>query len=424
MADLSRLFENKLFASFLSGGGAALQRGDPLSAGLDPITQQSIGAQSKAGLQARYMKELARLLRSGVDFKSGADGTASVTDGTKKISGTLSDVLGGSELGSSELEPIGDLSDLLKGFGLDSTILSPGSDIARPPEPVTSTQLGGLNPFASSLPSGADLAGLTAQDVSQALQDAVGVESLRSNIAGKGIDRRYKEALIRQADRAGIPKADPLDQPFMTGVPGFANMTLRRYKGLSTDDKEFVSHNVAAKALGKEPMSRLKFDARDEEDIETTAMATAIAGYVEETGKRPTPELMAQWATLFKGDPTPKTPSLMTWNQASSKLQERFGKLDPTGKWAVTEDLQRTHRKAQEFLEENRSKGNMHPLEAINNAETRARNWVANEEERYHEYIRLTLADQRLSRQQREARIEAIKSRFFATHKYLPTGGD
>ncbi len=38
MADLSKLFENKLFASLLSGGGAALQRGDPLSAGLDPIT--------------------------------------------------------------------------------------------------------------------------------------------------------------------------------------------------------------------------------------------------------------------------------------------------------------------------------------------------------------------------------------------------
>lgn len=56
------LLQNRLFLSYLSGAGAAMQLGDPISAGLDPITQQTIGAQSKHELQTNYMKMLQQML--------------------------------------------------------------------------------------------------------------------------------------------------------------------------------------------------------------------------------------------------------------------------------------------------------------------------------------------------------------------------
>lgn len=56
------LLQNRLFLQYLSGAGAAMQAGQPISAGIDPITQQTIGAQSKHELQVNYMKMLQQML--------------------------------------------------------------------------------------------------------------------------------------------------------------------------------------------------------------------------------------------------------------------------------------------------------------------------------------------------------------------------
>ena len=56
MADgMSNLLENNLFLSLLSQGGASLSGEDSLAAGINPILQGTIGAQSNAKEQNRQM---------------------------------------------------------------------------------------------------------------------------------------------------------------------------------------------------------------------------------------------------------------------------------------------------------------------------------------------------------------------------------
>lgn len=220
--DLGELFKNKLFLQYLSGAGAAMQRGDPISAGLDPITQKTIGAQSQAGESQRMMKMISALmgdklkgdgglLGPGKDFKSDAAGKVTVTDGTKKVSGTLGDVLGETALG-----------------GLDEGL----------------AETGGLSPFVSSLPSFADLAGLGPEDVSRALTGAVRVEQLRADVP-------YKRALTKQAVAAAgrRPAGAALDDPFYIPGPGGRKLSLRQWNSLTSDQKEYRAYVYQANQL-------------------------------------------------------------------------------------------------------------------------------------------------------------------------------
>ncbi len=60
------LFENRLFLQYLSGAGAAMGSGQPVSGALNDITQQNISAQSKASLNEKYMKILKDMLEGKV----------------------------------------------------------------------------------------------------------------------------------------------------------------------------------------------------------------------------------------------------------------------------------------------------------------------------------------------------------------------
>ena len=218
MADgLSNLFQNQLFLQMLSGGGQALQAGEPISAGLDPIIQQNIQAQSKVKLQDRYMKMLAAMLGKGVDFKSGADGKTTVS---AEDMGTLfSSVLGGE--GGGTLASMGSPGQgASKGF-------APGSELRQSTTPPIDTNLVNsvLNPSASPLGdiTASDLAGLTSEDVSQALAGAVSVAGLRSNIA-------YRRALTEQARANAARARRPADER-TTAMRNYAFAQSQGYKG-------------------------------------------------------------------------------------------------------------------------------------------------------------------------------------------------
>ncbi len=60
--DLSNLATNNMFLSMLSQGGASVAGPDSVAAGINPILQSTIGAQSKAKEQNRQMAMLKKLL--------------------------------------------------------------------------------------------------------------------------------------------------------------------------------------------------------------------------------------------------------------------------------------------------------------------------------------------------------------------------
>jgi len=172
---MDNLLQNKLFLQYLSGAGSALQAGQPISTGIDPVTQQTIGAQSKHELQTKYMKMLQEMLGGlPVGGKiSGDKDNLSIKIPTSSLSTPTelaqegSQLPGGSGVDWSKPESQGQLSAFLRG--------------------------GTVNPYASPPDvTAADLAGLTAADVSQALSGAMGVEGLRSDIA-------YKKSLMEES---------------------------------------------------------------------------------------------------------------------------------------------------------------------------------------------------------------------------------
>jgi len=186
----------------------------------------------------------------------------------------------------------------------------------------------------------------------------------------------YKRALTEQAlataRKVGEPKPDPLDEIFVTDAPGYGDLTLRQFKALPSGDREYITYVMATRELGEEPMSQREFEKiPDKDKVPTTAMGAAIARYVEETGKLPPEFELKRWTEMFREKP--REPQV-TWTTATRELTKRFGRLDPTGMWTITSELQSVHRLAQKALVALRDKG-IDPLRAVNVAEDAARKY-------------------------------------------------
>ena len=54
----AELFNNPLFLQYLSGAGSAISQGQPISAGLDPITQSTISAQNQHKLIQNFLGQM------------------------------------------------------------------------------------------------------------------------------------------------------------------------------------------------------------------------------------------------------------------------------------------------------------------------------------------------------------------------------
>jgi len=203
--DMSSLLENNLFLSMLSQGGASLAGEGSVAAGINPILQGTIAAQSKAKEQQRQQALLAKLLGEGVDFRSGADGKVKINaDNMEAFSSLLGDS-GGSELS------IPGAADQRKDI---MSMQAP----AAPTQPQTQSQ-GGLdtnilksllNPTSSpsDVPAYSDLVGLTPQDMQQALAGAQQTELLKQkikdNLAARQAQQRQLDISERQAETSEL----------------------------------------------------------------------------------------------------------------------------------------------------------------------------------------------------------------------------
>lgn len=175
---MPNLLENNLLLQFLSGAGASIGGEGSFAAGVNPMVQQNIAAQSQAATQKGYMKMLAKLLGKGVDFTSDKEGKISVKGEDMK---SISSLLGGTSLESK---------------GMAESIY---------PTSLDPIERGTLNPSSSPLGdiSTSDLAGLTPQDVSRALTGAISVAGLPSEIASRqGLIDYYRSTTDIASKRA------------------------------------------------------------------------------------------------------------------------------------------------------------------------------------------------------------------------------
>ena len=178
-AGLSILLENKLFMQYLSGAGGAISAGQPAGPALNEVTQKNITAQNFSKQQDRYMKILQGILSGEGEVPEGAKMTRDAKGTKFEIPSTAlsMDGGGGGEVaaGGGGVAPAGD-----PGAGINKELMS----LINP----SSSQLGGS--------SASDLAGLTPQDISNALKGALSVEALKQQTVTDAVDMQLKQRQI------------------------------------------------------------------------------------------------------------------------------------------------------------------------------------------------------------------------------------
>lgn len=204
---LNNLLQNRLFLSYLSGAGNALSQGQPIGPTLNAITQQALGAKSKADLQSRYINILTQML------------SGQIPEGWKAVH---------SDKGITVTVPQSALGETAPQE--QTTTGSTGS--------VNESRLKYVNPSGGQLGdiSIADLAGLTSQDVSQALSDALSVEALKGKSISDVLDRMYKSQLIKES-QARIEKSKPSVTIPGTDIKLTGDQFVEWYKAASKDER-------------------------------------------------------------------------------------------------------------------------------------------------------------------------------------------
>ena len=199
---MEELLSDNLFLSLLSQGGANIAGEGSVAAGINPILQGVIGAQSKAKEQNRQAQLLAKLLGQGVDFTSGADGKIKI--GAENMD-SFASLLGDSKTGVTS---VGDNISLLEGASKPLTMTkTPQAQPQKQPQGSGIEFLKSLlnpSPSPSDVPAFSDLVGLTTQDMSQALAGAQQTELLRQKIADDLETRKIKQGTLEvQKKQAG-----------------------------------------------------------------------------------------------------------------------------------------------------------------------------------------------------------------------------
>ena len=290
---LGGIFSNKLFLQYLSGVGSALNEGKPVGPALNQITVQNIAAQNKAKLNQTYMNMMRKLLASGgkVDQKG-------LTIPHEALSDPLSGDAGVNELIPTAPSSTGGTSPV---YG-DST-RSPSSGVSpNQLSPINQEVLRLINPSTPAI-SGADLAGLSTEDISQALGSALGVGRLEMDweqMKDKKISdvatalyqdtlRREAETRIAEKDRVytteegieldrdqylrylPLQKEAALDKDYPVPLYGVGIVSMREWSAASQDERSYSLYlhavrernkNLRPPRLPEEPMSKDEFDMR------------------------------------------------------------------------------------------------------------------------------------------------------------------
>ena len=202
MAELSEglgsLMENKLLLQYMSGAGADISAGRPIGQNVNAITQQNISSQN-------FMKMLQKLLGKGVDFKSSADGKLTVSGEPGKVM-----ELGGVEGAANAEQPSGEPNPL-----------------SPPPSPAMNS---------------ADLAGLTPEMISQALQFKFGQEEFEQKKLSDVADITYKQALTRQAEATTAAATPSISIPG-TDIKLTNSQYIDWYKSANKDERTAAIKN-------------------------------------------------------------------------------------------------------------------------------------------------------------------------------------
>jgi hypothetical protein len=187
--EVSNLLQNKLLMQYLSELGGAINSGQPVGPAMNKVTQSNIQSQN-------MMKLLKTLL--------GPDGTKATFSNT----GMNLTVPKETDLFKSLLEGGGNIQPDIS--------LAPSTPVAAKAPTISNSNVGGggfINPFVegqptmSSIPSisGADLAGLTSQDISTALGLKHGQDTLKQQSYRDMVDAVYKGHVIKQgAETASV----------------------------------------------------------------------------------------------------------------------------------------------------------------------------------------------------------------------------
>lgn len=230
------------------------------------------------------------------------------------------------------------------------------------------------------------------------------------------VDMLYKKSLIRDATsrseigrtNAETSRINALRQlnSDAQNAPFGISMSLNEFKSLDTDTKSYLVYAMDAKKRDEVVMPYNEFINQVDDPI--------LKQYFDLTKDPDFGKEFKEFIDRNVKAGTAKTPAPVTWTTATGNLTKRFGRLDPTGMWAVTPELQATHRKAQEFLVDFKG-GGMEPLKAINEAENKARDWMSDREDRYFQYIEAA------ERAKREDKVDEIKSSFLKAYGYIPS---
>ena len=408
--DFTSLLTNPLLWQIALGTSTSL---NPNLEGLNKGLLGVIGARSQAKLAEKYsnkfdpMNILRGLLSGGavpLGVKIAANEKGMKLDIDKNA---LSSIGGGQGQGQGQGQQQSVSGDM-QSSGLDWNRPSNQTDLIK-------QMMDATNPFPSgqvdNIPSYTELAGLGPEDVNAALKGALGVGGLKEQTINDIAERMYKGQLGKwyEAQTAAVGAPGPLDKPYIIPVNG-RQVTVREWNALPEESQKYYMYVFGQELKGKDSMS-----PREWKMTEPTDRERLLRGIQEDKSLLKTEQDLARARHI---EPPEPKPSPVTWTTATNEVTKRFGRLDPTGMWAVTPELQSAHRKAQEFLAESQSTG-IDPLRAVNDAENRARNWITDREQRYIEYIEDAQKIKKSS--DRKLRISKIQSEFFKQFGYIPS---
>jgi len=255
-ASLAKLMDNKLFLQYLNAAGQDIGAGNPIGANVGKVTEQNIASQN-------YAKLLRTLLSNGGKVSMDKDNVS-----IKAPSSAFQGV---------ELDPGTGLPTQLPGDAPNQGAAATGGQTSPTRSSETdllsnllSGNLDTQNPSASPLGIGeipaSDLAGLTPQDISQALQFKFSKEEMSQQKINDAINRLYKVSQIQQGQAATqVAQAKELraweellrESPLE--VPGLGAISLDTWDKLPTDVKAYSYYAFTATKAGEDVLSFNEF---------------------------------------------------------------------------------------------------------------------------------------------------------------------
>jgi len=323
------LLNNKLLLQYLSAAGMDISGGGVLGANVNQVTQQNISAQNYAKLLKNILSKGGKISmdQQNISIKAPSaafqgpegPGTASPLGapqeniGLRGESGTAGVSTGVNKLRKMEATPESRsesdlLSSLLMGnLGIENPSASPLGDI-----------------------SAADLAGLTPQDISQALQFRFAQDEQAQQRINDAFNNAYKAALMGQMESEAIYKENEQVRKLLDSlrtspleVPGISGLTLEEWEKLPADVKSYSYYAFDAKKNNEEVLS---FNEFKQQSDPSSLIQYYKMGEADPEFKKWLLEYKAAGATQINIGQQVEKKRAMEWVDFETSLPEKLGK--------------------------------------------------------------------------------------------------